>query len=62
MLEFVWPWFLLLLAAPFFLQPKKSALSKPSKALRIPFFNQLEAAAIKGGTASPGYAFLLSRG
>ena len=46
MLEFEWPWLLLLLVAPLLIKPRKAAISKPSKALRIPFFSQLEAAGL----------------
>ena len=46
MLEFEWPWLLLLLVAPLLIKSRKAAISKPSKALRIPFFSQLEAAGL----------------
>jgi Ca-activated chloride channel homolog len=56
MLEFVWPWLLLLLPLPLFIKPRKEALSQtapPGKALRIPFFNQLEAAGLMGEASPP---------
>ncbi|UZE97578.1 vWA domain-containing protein [Alkalimarinus alittae] len=46
MLEFEWPWLLLLLFAPLLIKPQKIVVSKPTKALRIPFFSQLEAAGL----------------
>ncbi len=48
MIEFEWPWLLLLLPLPFFIRQKKQAAPQQTKALRIPFFNQLEAAGLTG--------------
>ncbi len=53
MLEFVWPWLLLLLPLPLFIKPRKEALSQSDNALRIPFFNQLEAAGLTGESSPP---------
>ena len=60
MLEFEWPWLLLLLVAPLFIKPRTVAISKSSKALRIPFFSQLEAAGLTSeGTSSQQKSKLL---
>jgi len=56
MLEFVWPWLLLLLPLPLFIKPRKEALSQSGNALRIPFFNQLEAAGLTGESSPPKQA------
>lgn len=60
MLEFEWPWLLLLLFLPFFIKPRKTVDAKPTKALRIPFFNQLEAAGLtREGTSLPKKSIFL---
>lgn len=60
MLEFEWPWMLLLLVAPLFIKPKMVAESTSSKSLRIPFFSQLEAAGLTSeGTSSQNKSKLL---
>ena len=60
MLEFEWPWLLLLLVAPLFIKPRIVAISNSSKALRIPFFSQLEAAGLTSeGTSSQKKSKLL---
>ncbi|MFD2228941.1 vWA domain-containing protein [Alkalimarinus sediminis] len=53
MLEFEWPWLLLLLIAPLLIKPRIAATPSSSRALRIPFYNQLEAAGLtEKGTRS----------
>lgn len=60
MLEFEWPWLLLLLVAPLLIKPRTVAISKSSKALRIPFFSQLEAAGLTSeGTSNQQKSKLL---
>ncbi|WP_250658603.1 vWA domain-containing protein [Alkalimarinus coralli] len=60
MLEFEWPWLLLLLAAPLLIKPRNNATTEQKQALRIPFFNQLEAAGLTGkGVTTPQRSKLL---
>ena len=56
MLEFVWPWLLLLLPLPLLIKPRKETLSQSDNALRIPFFNQLEAAGLTGESSPPKHS------
>ncbi len=59
MLEFEWPWLILLLPLPLFFKARSKTTTQSTEALRVPFFSRLEAAGLTGESPAPQNSMLL---